>query len=80
MPARGVIIGSGQLLFARTMRQRQSPGTTRWRLGPGCGGSSWSGTNKQIRENEIDLYVLPELTADDLKELGVNVQSAIAVY
>ena len=24
-----------------------------------------------FRENEIDLRVLPELTADDLKELGV---------
>ena len=24
-----------------------------------------------FRENEIDLCVLPELTADDLKELGV---------
>jgi hypothetical protein len=26
-----------------------------------------------FRENEIDLRVLPELTADDLKELGVAV-------
>jgi hypothetical protein len=25
-----------------------------------------------FRENEIDLRVLPELTADDLKELGVT--------
>ena len=26
---------------------------------------------QDFRENEIDLRVLPELTADDLKELGV---------
>ena len=26
---------------------------------------------RAFRENEIDLRVLPELTADDLKELGV---------
>ena len=32
-----------------------------------------------FRENEIDLRVLPELTADDLKELA-SPRSAIAGY
>jgi hypothetical protein len=34
---------------------------------------------KGFRENEIDLRVLPKLTADDLKELGVA-GSTVAGY
>ena len=33
---------------------------------------------QDFRENEIDLRVLPELTADDLKELGVAASPARA--
>ena len=31
---------------------------------------------KAFRENEIDATVLPELTAEDLRDIGVNLASA----
>jgi hypothetical protein len=38
-------------------------------MGLGSGGSGWE---QVFRDNEIDLRVLPELTADDLKEVGFS--------
>ena len=40
-------------------------------MGAGCGGLGLERYAQVFCENEIDLRVLPELTADDLKELGV---------
>ena len=33
--------------------------------------SGWSSTTQAFRDNAIDAELLPKLTADDLKELGV---------
>src|SRR5215472_3568709 len=66
----GRIIGSQALPCARTMRRRLAPerhediGDWLRRLG-------LERYEQAFRENEIDLRVLPELTVDDLKELGV---------
>jgi len=52
------------------MRRRRAPerhdGHWGWLRGLGL-----ERYEQAFRENEIDLRVLPELTADDLKELGV---------
>ena len=37
-----------------------------------CGASASGTTRLSFRENEIDETVLPNLTADDLQELGVT--------
>jgi len=44
---------------------------TRWTLGGWLRRLGLERYEQAFRDNEIDLRVLPELTADDLKELGV---------
>ena len=67
----GRIIGPHALSFAGTMRRRRAPerhdGHRDWlrRLG-------LERYEQAFRENEIDWALLPKLTADDLKDLGVT--------
>ena len=43
-----------------------------WTSRLGCGSWGWSATSEAFRDNEIDAEILPKLTADDLKDLGVT--------
>src|SRR6516162_4982056 len=66
----GRIIGSHVLPFARIMRRTRRRNDT-MDIGGWLRGLRLERYEQSFRENEIDLRVLPELTADDLKELGV---------
>ena len=52
------------------MRRRRAPERHDGHCGLAAGARAGA-YEQAFRENEIDLRVLPELTADDLKELGV---------
>ena len=66
----GRIIGSHASSFARTM-SRSERRTDTMDIGGWLRRLGLQRYEQAFRENEIDLRVLPELTADDLKELGV---------
>ena len=50
--------------------EARAPSWTSW---SGCGALASDKYEAAFRENEIDETVLPSLTAEDLKELGVGV-------
>src|ERR1700757_2446239 len=66
----GRIIGSHALSLARTMRREERRNDT-MDIGGWLRRLGLERYEQAFRDNEIDLRVLPELTADDLKELGV---------
>ena len=49
------------------------PQSRSWTSGVGCGAWASKGYEAAFRENEIDDTVLPSLTAEDLKDLGVGI-------
>ena len=48
-------------------------GVAPWTSEVACGPSASNGIEAAFRENEIDDAILPRLTADDLKDLGVGI-------
>src|ERR1700757_2835204 len=66
----GRIIGSHALSLARTMRREERRNDT-MDIGGWLRELGLERYEQAFRDNEIELRVLPELTADDLKELGV---------
>src|SRR6201993_4868885 len=66
----GRIIGSHALSLARTMRREERRNDT-MDIGGWLRELGLERYEQAFRDNEIDLRVLPELTADDLKALGV---------
>src|SRR5215471_1919915 len=70
-PTSGRITGSHALPFARYYAYEDWRRNDTMDIGGWLQGLGLERYERAFRENEIDLRVLPELTADDLKELGV---------
>src|SRR6516165_3808455 len=70
-PASRRIIRLPRFAFRAYYAPKASAGTTTMDIGGWLRGLGLERYEQAFRDNEIDLRVLPELTADDLKELGV---------
>jgi hypothetical protein len=60
-----------RVTFRAYYAPKTSAGTTRWKLGAGCGGSGWSDTSRLSARTRSTCASCRKLTVDDLKELGV---------